>query len=419
VSQKLGQSAVIYLAANIANAGVPFLLLPILTRVLDPADYGIIAMFAVTLGVFAAFVGLSVHGAVGVRYFQYTSDKMADFVTTCLIILMSSTIILAAIVFFASPYLTLATGLPRNWLVLGVFIAAAQIAGQIRLSLWQVAGKPIIYGAFQFSQTLTNALLSIYLILAVGMAWQGRLIGQSVALVSFGTLALLWLYMAGFIVRPRDFRSHARDALRFGVPLIPHVLGGLMIVAVDRFIITGLLDIASAGIYMVAVQIGQVLGLLTDAFNKAYAPWLMRQLSRSDGTPEKAIVRGTYIYFAVIVVIALSIGVAAPQIISVMAGSAFQNADAVVIYMALGYAFSGCYLMVTNYIFFESKTAILAYMTFAVGLLNIALTYWLVGKNGIVGAGQAFAVSQFIAFVGTWGLAQRVHPMPWRKAFSS
>lgn len=418
MSGKLVQSAAIYLIANIANAAVPFLLLPVLTRVLDPADYGVIAMFAVTLGVFAAFTGLSVHGAVGVRYFQLDAKQMAAFVSTCLIILGVCTLGLAVLVFVFATTLTGLTGLPRDWLVLGVFVAAAQITGQIRLSLWQVAGDPLRYGAFQFSQTLSNALLSLYLILAVGMAWQGRLIGQSLAIGTFGVLGLYWLYVAGFVVRPTNFKTHAKDALLFGVPLIPHVIGGLMIVAVDRFIIAGLLGLASAGIYMVGVQIGQILGLLTDAFNKAYAPWLMRQLSRTNGAVlRRQIVRGTYVYFVGVIGVALAIGAAAPLIVRLMAGDAFQDAQGVVVYIALGYAFNGCYLMVTNYIFFESKTAILAYVTFATGLVNIALTYVLVKQNGIVGAGQAFVISQFLAFVGTWWLSHRVHPMPWRKTF--
>jgi O-antigen/teichoic acid export membrane protein len=420
VQHKLGRSTIIYLAANIANAAVPFLLLPIMTRVLDPADYGIIAMFAATLGVFSAFAGLSVHGAVTVRYFQLGTDVMKDYVTTCLIILGSSTLVLVVLVFLASPFLTTTTGLPRGWLVLGVFVAAAQITGQIRLALWQVSGKPLHYGTFQFGQTLTNALLSLYLIIAVGFAWQGRLIGQSLALCIFGTIGLGLLYMAGYVGRPRNFRSHAIDALRFGVPLIPHVIGGLMIVTVDRFIIAGLLGLASAGIYMVAVQIGQVLGLLADAFNKAYAPWLMRQLSGpTDDITRVRIVRGTYLYFMIAICTALAIGITAPVIVGLMVGTAFQDAQTIVIYIALGYAFSACYLMVTNYIFYESRTALLAYVTFATGVINIVLTYILVHRNGVVGAGQAFMISQLLAFFGTWWLSQRVHRMPWLAAFSS
>jgi O-antigen/teichoic acid export membrane protein len=66
----LFQSAGIYTAAHLLTASVPFLLLPILTRYLTPADYGIVAMFQVILGIVSALIGLSIHGAIGRQYFE-------------------------------------------------------------------------------------------------------------------------------------------------------------------------------------------------------------------------------------------------------------------------------------------------------------------------------------------------------------
>ncbi|MEX0287224.1 MAG: lipopolysaccharide biosynthesis protein [Paracoccaceae bacterium] len=416
MAAKLANTALVYMSANIANAAVPFVLLPILTRVLTPEDYGVVAMYAVMLGIFGALTGLSVHGAIAVRYFQLTESEMADFCTACVIIVGASTLAVVALVALAAPQLTGLTGLPMQWLVAGVLVSAAQILSQIRLSLWQVRGQAMRFGAFQVGQTLSNALLSLFFVVGLGLSWDGRLGGQSLAVGAFGVAALILLYAAGFLVRPVALRRHVTDALRFGVPLVPHVLGGLMFVALDRFIIAGQLGLASAGIYMVAAQIGQVLGLLTDAFNKAYAPWLMGQLSSPETVNRPRIVRGTYVYFVVVLVIALTMGAVAPLIVSLMAGEAFQAASSVVVYVAVGYAFSGCYLMVTNYIFYESKTGFLACITFGAGLVHAPLTYVLVSQNGIAGAGQAFAISQFLAFLATWWLANRAHPMPWRKA---
>ncbi len=371
-------------------------------------------MYAIAIGVFAAFTGLSVHGAVNVRYFQLTADDMAEFVTACLLILAASTVFITGIVYVAAPYLTEVIGLPRAWLVVGVLVAAAQSLSLIRLSLWQVSGMPFSYGAFQIGRTLSNALLSLLLVLGVNMAWEGRLIGQSAAIGLFGFVAIFYLFRSGFLVRPQNLGKHCSDALRFGIPLIPHVIGGLTIVMLDRFVIAAVVGLAGAGIYMVAAQIGQVLGLLSDAFNKAYSPWLMRQLATPGDTRPRQIVWGTYLYFGGIIALALAIGGAAPLIVGTLAGPAFENAQDVVVYVALGYAFNGCYLIVTNYVFFESRTAILAYITFGAALIHLPLTYILVQYNGIVGAGQAFAISQFLSFLATWWLGHKVHPMPWR-----
>lgn len=417
--QKLFGNAAIYLGANIFNAGIPFLLLPILTRVLTPTDYGTVAMFGIVLSVLGAFTGMSVHGAVGVRYFQLEKEELAEYVGTCVGILVISTSSLFLLVAVFGAWLAKVSGVPSDWLLVAVVLSGFQFLGNIRLSLWQVSREAKRYGAFQITQTLLNAAVSLILILMAGMAWEGRVLGQSVAAMLFGVIALWWLLNDGQLRFPRNWREHSRDALKFGVPLIPHVIGGLLIVAADRFVIVRLLDVAHAGIYMVALQVGQALALLTESFNKAYAPWLMKTLSKPTEAMHIKIVRGTYFYFAFVLVAAAVFGFFAPLFLGFLVGESFKPAGELVIYTAVGFAFGGCYYMVTNYIFFENKTTVLAFVTFVSGLVNIPLMFVLVGHNGIAGAGQAFMLTNGFIFLGTWWLANKVHPMPWFKAFRS
>ena len=405
----------IYTGANILNAGIPFLLLPVLTRVLSPADYGIVAMFGIVVSIMGAFTGLSVHGAVGVRYFQLDRERMPLYVGACLAILAVSSAAVLCVVAAGRPWLELITHVPGDWMLVAVLVSSAQFVINIRLSLWQVQHKAIRYGAFQISQSLLNAGLSLLLVLGLGMAWKGRALGQAVAVTAFMLVALFLLLRQAEASRPTTM-DDARDALKFGVPLIPHVIGGLMIATTDRFMITNLLDVAQAGIYVVALQLGMVLGLLTDSFNRAYAPYLMGALVKEDPARDRKIVRGTYVYFIAVTLAALALGVTAPELMSIVVGERFRSAAGAVLYVAMGYAFEGMYYMVTIYVFFTSKTGYLAVVTFASGVFNIIATYILIKVNGVLGAAQAFMLSQAMIFFCTWWLAQRFRPMPWRTA---
>ena len=409
------RNASVYTGANILNAGIPFLLLPVLTRVLSPTDYGTIAMFGIVVTIMGAFTGLSVHGAVGVRYFQLDRQRMPSYVGACLAILIISSAGVLCFVAVGHPWLELITHVPGEWLILAVLVSGAQFVINLRLSLWQVQHEAIRYGVFQISQSLLNAGLSLFLILGLGMAWEGRAIGQAAAVTTFMLIALFLLLHRAEASWPTN-TSDARDALKFGVPLIPHVIGGLLIATTDRFMITNMLDVAQAGIYMVALQMGMVLGLLTDSFNRAYAPYLMEALVMEDRARDRKIVRGTYIYFIVVTVVALLLGAAAPRLLGVLVGERFRAAAGAVLYAAMGYAFGGMYYMVANYIFLMSKTGYLAVVTFAAGVFNIIATYFLVKLNGILGAAQAFMLSQAMIFLCTWWLAQYFRPMPWREA---
>lgn len=406
-------NALIYFGANTLSALLPFLLLPVLTRVLSPADYGVVAMFTVIVSILNAFTGLNVQGALGVRFFQLQPDHFARYLKACLLILAASSLAVALLALLFGGWLEQFVQVPRAWLVLAVLASAAQIATTIRLTLWQVRGEAARFGLMQVTQSALNAGLSLVLVISLGMAWQGRVLGIVIAMVGCALVAVVLLRKeVSGATDKRDFR----DALAFGLPLVPHTLGGLLIAATDRVLVANLLDVAQAGIYMVALQIGMTLGLATEAFNKVYAPWLMGALARTDPHLERRIVRGTYLYFIVVAACALVLGLLAPPLLGVLVGREFDAASGAVIYVALGFAFGGMYYMVTNYVFFASQTGKLALITLASGVFNVLTTWVLIRNVGMIGAAQGFMLSQAVLFAGTWWLAQRVRPMPWRAA---
>jgi len=410
---KLFGNASIYFGANILNAAIPFLLLPILTRVLTPAEYGTIAMFLVMVSIFSAFTGLSVHGAIGVRYFQLSKEDLADYVTSCIGILVVSTTAVLLIVMVLHHWIIKVSGISLDWLSVAVLVSGLQFLINIRLSLWQVSGMPWHYGGLQISRSLLDALLSLMLVLGFSMAWQGRLIGYSTALLLMGVIALVWLYNDQLLRRTDTWKIHAKDALRFGIPLIPHTIGGMLMVLVDRIIINNLLGTDSVGVYMVALQMGMVIGLFTESFNKAYAPWLFKNLASEDKANKSAIVKGTYFYFLAILVITMLYGSLIPFVMQFLVGEEFLLSGELIIYLAAGFAFGGCYYMVTNYIFFAKRTEYLALVTFGSGVLNIPITYILVQEMQLKGAAVAFLITNIITFLGTWILSNRVYKMPW------
>jgi O-antigen/teichoic acid export membrane protein len=408
-------STLIYATANALGAAIPFLMLPVLTRVMSPEEYGKVGMFSVTLTVLGAFTGLNVHGAVGIRFFDKDTIDYPRYVASCLLILAVSTAaVLGLVALFLQP-LEAASKLPPRWLLVAVVASGAQTMIQTQLAIWQSSKRPLAYGGLRLSQSVMDGSVSLLLVLGLGLGWQGRLVGMSAAAIALAGVALLFLLRGGWVRFPAH-PDYARAALRFGVPLVPHVIGGMLLAMVDRIMISNILDVSSTGIYMVALQIGMVLGLATDSFNKAYAPWLMETLGKESARRDFTIVRFTYAYFVLVMVVAVVLGLIAPAILGVLVGDQFRAAAPIVVYITVGFAFAGMYYMVTNYVFFAGRTASLAMITMTSGVSNALLTYWLLRRDGVIGAARAFMLAQALMFAGTWWLAQRSKPMPWRKA---
>ena len=411
-SSSLVKSAAVYSASNILNAVIPFLLLPVLTRVLTPVDYGVIAMFTSLLGILGAFTGLSVQGAVNVRYVDRDKIDYPRYVGSCIFILLISTITtLGFVLLFQNP-LSKFTAIPPFWLMLAVLVSGCIFLTQVRLGIWLMAKKPFAYGTFQVSQSLFNMGLSLFFVLLLHKGYQGRLWGQSLAVLAFALAAIVSLRVEGW-VRFKPCLKYIQEGLAFGVPLVPHVIGGFLISLADRFIINKLLGLEAAGIYMVAAQIGMGMLLLSDAFNKAFVPWLYENLVNPSQEMKFKIVRFTWVYFGVALLFAGVMALLSHTIILIIAGAAYAEAAKPLVWLGLGQAFGGMYFMVTNYIFYKRKTMLLSWVTLLGGCVGVLLTWLLVPILGIAGAGVSFAFAMGLRFFMTWYLANKVYPMPW------
>ena len=422
IRSKLFGNAAIYLGANLLNAGIPFLLLPILTRVLTPADYGTVAMFGIVLSVLGAFTGLSVHGAIGVRYFQLERKELAEYVGACVWILVVSTALIFMLVATFGSSLALISGVPIDWLLVAVVLSGVQFLCNIRLSLWQISGEAKKYGIFQISQSLLNAGFSLIFILMIGLAWQGRVLGQALAIVIFGIVAVRWLFKDGLFRKPRGWRAQTLDALRFGVPLVPHVIGGLVISTGGQFLVTNMLGVSETGLYVVGVQVGMAMGLVSDAFVKSYGPWLYEKLKDESITGRHFIVGITYCVFIVFLLLSGIFTVGVFLIFPFIVGDEFLQAKFLTPFFVFGNGFVGMYYAVAGFFFFTSKTKFVSIVTISSGIISI-LSMWILGETfGLKGISFGYLLSQVVMFMLAWVLSNFVHPMPWfqlRAAFSA
>lgn len=403
-----------YLLSNLLTAAIPFALLPILTRYLLPAQYGQVAIYQALLLGLVAFIGLTANGAAGVKYYEsdVSADELKFYIGSCFVILAATTALaLLVVVVFVTP-ITGLLGLRPRWLFLSVFVACGTFTVTMRQTQWQIRKQASKYGLFQVSQSLINMLVSLVLVIGFLQGAAGRILGLSIAPLCFAVVAAYLLYRDGLLAftwRP----AHLRDIIGYGVPLIPHSVGYFFLASVDRFVINTKLGPSQVGVYMAAAQLASGLGLVFDAINNAYVPWLFERLKRNQAEEKRQIVRWTYLYFLILagtVVLAFTL---APSVVMLVAGEKYAAGTHVIGLLVLGWVFHGMYLMVTNYVFFSKRTGLLSLSTITAGLVNVGLLMILVPRFGLRGAATAFAISSALKLLMTWAAAQVSYPMPW------
>lgn len=413
--KSLLSGSAVYLLANLASAALPFALLPVLTRYLGPTEYGVVAMFQAVVAGLGAVVGFGVVGAIARKYYDAESHahQLRDFIGTCIQITLASGLFALVVVVAFRGQIQEWLGLDLRWMAVAVAVATATVLVQIRLSQWQVKGAAVRYAVLQTGQSGLAVVLSLVAVVAWAMGAEGRILAIALA-ICISALVAVWLLNRDGLLRLGFWNvSHAKEALAFGLPLMPHTLGGFLLFSVDRFVINANLGLSDAGVYAVASQLISVMGMVFGSVNNAYVPWLFQRLKDDVPAEKRQIVRYTYIWFGLIILAVGCVFLVGPPLVVLIAGERFSGAGSVIGWLALSQAFVGMYLMVTNYIFYSKKTVYLSFSTLLSGLINLVLLPFMVASYGLKGAAGAACIANGLQFLVTWWLAARLHPMPW------
>jgi len=404
------QSLGIYTIANVINASIPFLLLPLLTNYLSTEDYGILTNFKLLIELLIPFISLNLMTSLQIVYVNRNSEIGAYISSGMLTMLVLTALFTLAAIVFADQIVQ-GTGVPASFVVMTALYALYQNVVEILLSLWRMQDKAISFGVFRIARTAVELGIALVLIIGFNLSFEGSIYALSYSYGIGTVIAFVILIRNKFL--PITFHwKHVKHLFFYGAPLIPHVLSGVAITYTDKLLITKHMGLSENGIYSVGFMVGQVIGLLQNSFNQAWVPYVFNGLKAGEESTKSKIVKWTYIYMIGIVVITLLFYLCTPLIFHFL-GKDFQGGMELVLWIALGFAFNGMYKMVSVYFFYREKTNFIALISIFTALINFFFANWMIPRYGYRGAAIATMSAFFIQFVFTWFWSTRVQKMPW------
>lgn len=410
---KLSRQILSYSLANIINSAVPFFLLPILTVYLSPKDYGLLSLVQLLMALSLPFVLLNIHGLFVIEYSKLSQDEFADFISTIQWIPLLGFLFLEAIFWIFQAPLASVFKLPKEWILWMPLFALMQAIPTMIPVLFQAQKNPVNYGLYKILMTLANMGLSILFVVSLKEGWEGRLWGIFGSYALFSVIGLVLLKKMNLLKTTFSAR-YATDSLRFGIPLIPHVLSGTLLAMSDRLFLANMLSPKEVGIYSVSYQLASSIAIIVSSFNQAWVPHLFEKLNQHPSHASKLqIVRQTYKIVLLMVGATLLFIGSVHFLYVIFIGSSYHSGKIPSVLIAIAFLFQGLYFMVTNYIFYTKKTHILSIVTVSALCITLILNSVLVPKYGLYGSAISMVIVSGFFFISTWILSYKVYPMPW------
>lgn len=388
--------------------------MPVYTRFLTAADYGITGTTAAVIAVLTLIMPLGLHGSISRFWFsgKDRNTSRAEAGTIVIMLIAGAAVISVALDRLGAPlFLRLFEGIPFDpYLRLGIWIAFFNVISYLPLIFFQVNEKPVHYVVFSAGSSIVAIALTLWFVVVERGGARGYLFAQFLGgvLVAIPSLCVVARY-----IRLSFDRAVARTALLFAIPLVPHALATWVLDLSDRAILARYVSLADIGIYSVGYQVGAATSLAVTAISNAWTPMFFKTLSEEGAAAHSRISRMATYYAIAVCFGGLGLAILAKPILALMVSASFQEARTIAPWVAAGCVLNGLYIVPANFLFWASKTRVVPMITIAAGTFNVLLNILLVPRLGIVAAAIATLVSYGLMLVFAWFAAQRVYRFPY------
>jgi O-antigen/teichoic acid export membrane protein len=394
------RNSAVYAGAAAFQRAIVFLLLPVYTRVLAPAEYGRLSVLLAIASAAMIVLSCGMDTAFFRTYFALRSDPEAQrrFVTTAwAFLLVVPPAVAALLALLAAPLLARSALVAPGELALALAGAALLVSATVvPLALLRAEERLRDYLVLAGVTAGTTAALTLVAVVALhgGVAgWLGAVVVAN-AVTLAAAVRLIPLSLS-----PGVDRRMLAGALALGLPLVPHVLSHWGLGVSNRLVLAGMVATSQVGIYALAANVALPVAILMQGMAQGFMPSFAR--AATDGAALAALRRVIGAQFLIVLAVAAAGALIGPIAVHHLAPAEYAAAAELVPWLALGYGLLGLYFIPMNAVALTAgRTGRVWIITLAAAGTNLACLLVLVPLLGLLGAAVAVPVGYAVLLVG-------------------
>jgi O-antigen/teichoic acid export membrane protein len=410
----VGRTA-IYGVGQLLRGLASFIMLPIYTLHLAPADYGIVELLTVVLDLTALLIGSRV--AVGI--FKYYSDAPSDrekgqVMSTALALLVGANAFGVLVLWMSAGGIARLLDAPEQFdQALRYFSISLVLAAinEIFFAYLRVLDRPFAYVGTNLLKLVAQLALNIWFIVYLDMGYWGIIWAGLLSSALMTVVFSVWLWPAFGL---QFSWQYARRLVGYSLPILLGSLGTYYLTFGDRYLLQSFHDLAVIGVYALAYKFGFLL------FSLVWAPfatyWTAQQFNYARDPNAPQLFGDVFFYASFMLLLAAAgIIVLVPAFIHLFSAPSYWGAIEIVPWVVAAYLLH-CWTDFLRFgILHTAKTGHIAYSTaLAVAVITGLYLYWIPLEAG-VGAAKATFWAFLVRLAYTVVVSQRLFPIniPW------
>lgn len=389
--KKLISNTIIFGIGTFGSKMLVFLLMPLYTRVLTKADYGVVDLIIQTSNLLIPIVSLGIANAV-IRFGLDKSVKKSDVFTIGLITILCGFGIFLILI----PVLSKITYISSHTALIYIFV----LMSCLRTLCSQFVRAKEYVNLYAFDGVISTITIIIFNVLFL-VVFKFGITGYVMAIVMSDMLSTLFLFWAAKLHRYVRLKSIKKDVaismIKYSIPLIPATIFWWITNVSNRFIVAYVLGSEANGIYAVSYKIPTIIVLISNIFMDA---WQMSAVTEENRLSRQKFFSKVFnIYQSILFLSASGIILFSKVVTKVLVSDAFYLSWKYIPFLVMATTFS-CLVTFLGSVYMVEKKSILTLSTTIVGaFVNVMLTFVLINKFDVHGAAFATFISYLIVFI--------------------
>jgi O-antigen/teichoic acid export membrane protein len=411
------KNSLVYLLPIIFSNLIPFLTIPVFTRILSTDDYGVLAlaqvyaMFATGVANFGMIIGFERN------FFQYGRDdkggsrKIAQLLYSVLIFVSVAILIVGVGTYLFRDHLAkwiIGSSDHGDLLFLAFCTNAFLILNPYFFTYYKNIENAKANVLCTVIATTLSTLISFYLIVFAEIGISGILWGQLIS----GSLISVVLLSSFLQKLPFAFSWVVlKNCLTISYPLTPIIFLKVIGTQFDKYMIGLLESVGGVGVYNIGQRISNLVFTFMTALQSVFSPQVYKKMFAKGEEAGKDI--GVYLTPFIYISMAAGVGVSlfSEEIIRILTPPSFHGATEVVIILSMYYGIM--FFGKQPQLIYEKKTHITSVISFISILLNVVLNIPFIMKWGINGAAWATFLAGLLSVSLSFVIAQHYYKIDW------
>ncbi|AZT84111.1 hypothetical protein EHN06_11500 [Marinobacter sp. NP-4(2019)] len=410
-TQQMVKHSAIYAFGNISRQLVGFIMLPIYTNYLTPADYGVIGLLVFVVSLFEIIFGGHMFQAVPKFYHQEEDiNRKKSVVTTAFLVTSCfSGFSCFLMAWFSTPLSKIVFG-DQDYSIYIVIFSALILTHALELyslTYIRIIKKPWTFFNFNMAKLALQLGLNVYTIVILGWGLMGLALSSLISSVLISlALTTYTLYRTGFSPK----KDISITILKFSWPLWISGLIGLYIGSSNKYYIRIFSSLDEVGLYELAAKFGGIVMVLIWSPFSQYWQTERFAIAKTEN-PYPAYSLAFRLISALLIISGIGVNIFSSTVIILMSASSFHPAINAIPFLVVASIFQSLTIF-NNFSFMYTNNTLEITKNNVFTAASITILYIsLIPSWGFVGASISFAAGSIAQYIYALHSANKLYAL--------